>query len=220
MHLPPHWFRPHPWWMRERLKLIPVILILNVIVAIITTLLDGSGNLGENLVICNAVGFSMWIMNSTFNWATYGRFGTWPVLVTTPLGVFVGFKLATLMGASDVLSWLAQDPRRHWRLIAFITLLAISSVGFFIIFLRGMTYRIALQNEQRQAAEARQAETVAKLSLLQAQIEPHFLFNTLANIQSLIERDPATAKAMLQHLNHYLRVSLGRTRKPVSTLEE
>jgi hypothetical protein len=220
MKMPPHWYRPYPWWIRDRLKLIPVLLVLNALVAIIGTLLDGIGNLGQNLLIANAIGFSMWIMNSTINWATHGRLANWPVLITTPLGVFIGFKLAMMMGADDVLGWLAQDPRQRWRPIVLVALLSVSSVGFFLIFLRGMTYRMALEGEQRQAAEARQAETSAKLSLLQAQIEPHFLFNTLANIQSLIERDPATSKAMLQHLNHYLRVSLGRTRKPVSTLEE
>ena len=49
------------------------------------------------------------------------------------------------------------------------------------------------------AARALQARaTEAQLKLLQAQIEPHFLFNTLANVQSLIDHDPATAKLMLE----------------------
>lgn len=220
MKLPPSFCRPYPWWTRERLKVLRVVLVVNQLVAIFATLFDDSGNLGQNLLICNAIGLNLWLMNSTFTWATHGRLGFWPLLVIVPLGVYLGFKFAALLGADDVWAMLAQQPRRHWRMIAFITVLSLSSVGFFIVYFRGMAYRIALESEQRQAADARQAETSAKLSLLQAQIEPHFLFNTLANIQSLIERDPATSKAMLQHLNHYLRVSLGRTRKPVSTLDE
>ena len=55
---------------------------------------------------------------------------------------------------------------------------------------------------------------------MQAQIEPHFLFNTLANAQSVIESEPKTAKLILEHLNQYLRVSLGRTRRSSSTLGE
>ncbi|MBF3728005.1 histidine kinase, partial [Burkholderia pseudomallei] len=78
----------------------------------------------------------------------------------------------------------------------------------------------SLETQRREAAEARQAETAARLALLQAQIEPHFLFNTLANVQSLIERDPARASTMLDSLNRYLRASLGRTRKAASTLGE
>jgi LytS/YehU family sensor histidine kinase len=58
------------------------------------------------------------------------------------------------------------------------------------------------------------------LALLQAQIEPHFLFNTLANVQSAIDSNPGTAKLILEHLNQYLRASLGRTRRPSATLAD
>ncbi len=78
----------------------------------------------------------------------------------------------------------------------------------------------ALETERRQAAELRQSETAAKLAMLQAQIEPHFLFNTLANVQSLIHREPDQASRMLDHLNRYLRASLGRTRKAQTLLQE
>jgi LytS/YehU family sensor histidine kinase len=56
--------------------------------------------------------------------------------------------------------------------------------------------------------------------LLQAQIEPHFLFNTLANIHSLIKEDPETASLILEELNSYLRTSLRRTRVATSTVGE
>jgi len=56
------------------------------------------------------------------------------------------------------------------------------------------------------AAEDRATE--AQLRLLQAQIEPHFLFNTLANVVSLMEADPPRAKSMLEAFVEYLRASL------------
>ncbi len=56
--------------------------------------------------------------------------------------------------------------------------------------------------------------------MLQAQIEPHFLFNTLANIHSLIAEKPDTASQILEKLNGYLRISLRRTRQLTSTLAE
>ena len=71
--------------------------------------------------------------------------------------------------------------------------------------------RVALLNAG--AAEAR-------LKLLQAQIEPHFLFNTLANLHSLIASDPARAQKMLEHLNDYLRATLDATRRDRETLAE
>ena len=99
-------------------------------------------------------------------------------------------------------------------------MIAIFATSFFIFYWRAEAYRADLQSERRRAAEALQSETSAKLALLQAQIEPHFLFNTLANAQSVIESDPKTAKSILEHLNHYLRVSLGRTRRTSTTLAD
>ncbi|WP_295754657.1 sensor histidine kinase [Undibacterium sp.] len=58
----------------------------------------------------------------------------------------------------------------------------------------------------------------AQLRLLQGQIEPHFLFNTLANVQSLMDRDTPRAKLMLETFTDYLRASLGQLRDTDSTL--
>ena len=54
--------------------------------------------------------------------------------------------------------------------------------------------------------------------MLQAQIEPHFLFNTLANLAGLIEANPKLATRLLEALNLYLRASLMRTRAEGGTL--
>jgi len=54
--------------------------------------------------------------------------------------------------------------------------------------------------------------TDAQLRLLQAQIEPHFLFNTLANVQSLIDLDASRAKQMLEAFTDYLRASISQMR--------
>ncbi len=56
------------------------------------------------------------------------------------------------------------------------------------------------------------------LKLLQAQIEPHFLFNTLSNILSLFDSDTTKAKEMQKDLIHYLRSSLTKIRQSESTI--
>ena len=56
--------------------------------------------------------------------------------------------------------------------------------------------------------QAEDRATEAQLRLLQAQIEPHFLFNTLANVVSLMDADAPRAKAMLEAFVDYLRASL------------
>lgn len=58
----------------------------------------------------------------------------------------------------------------------------------------------------------------AQMRILQAQIEPHFLFNTLANVQSLIGREPIKASLMLDHFIGYLRRSLSASRSERGTL--
>ncbi len=79
--------------------------------------------------------------------------------------------------------------------------------------------------EQRRAEQAGAQQTAlekelsdAKLSLLQAQVEPHFLYNTLASAQLLARNDPPRADLMLGHLIDYLRYSLPSTDEPISNL--
>jgi hypothetical protein len=66
----------------------------------------------------------------------------------------------------------------------------------------------------------RQQATESQLRLLQAQIEPHFLFNTLANVQSLIGHDTPGARQMLVDFTAYLRVGLDQLRHADSTLAQ
>lgn len=89
---------------------------------------------------------------------------------------------------------------------------------------RAISLRVAQHRRSEQSA-ATQTVTekelaIARLSLLQAQVEPHFLYNTLASAQYLTRSDPASADAMLGHLIQYLRHSLPRTDRALSTLGE
>jgi signal transduction histidine kinase len=91
-----------------------------------------------------------------------------------------------------------------------------------------ITRSIARRISEHRGAEketVRQTETekelaVAKLTLLHAQVEPHFLYNTLASAQILTRSDPAGADQMLGHLITYLRNSMPRTDDAPSTLGE
>ena len=89
---------------------------------------------------------------------------------------------------------------------------------------RAITRRVAEHRRNEQAAAQQTVTekelTVAKLSLLHAQVEPHFLYNTLARAQYLTRNDPARADEMLGNLITYLRHSLPRTEDSLSTLGE
>ena len=87
---------------------------------------------------------------------------------------------------------------------------------------RTITRRIA-EHRRNEQASAHQTSTekelaVAKLSLLHAQVEPHFLYNTLASAQILTRTDPAKADEMLGNLISYLRHSLPRAENSLSAL--
>ncbi|HEV6965849.1 sensor histidine kinase [Roseateles sp.] len=88
-------------------------------------------------------------------------------------------------------------------------------VSAVITLIIGLRYRARWKQEQMQARV-----TEAQLKLLQGQIEPHFLFNTLANVQSLIDFDPERAKQMLERFTDYLRASLGQLRGDSTTLAQ
>jgi len=65
---------------------------------------------------------------------------------------------------------------------------------------------------ERQAADAR-------LHLLQAQVAPHFLFNTLANVQALVDAGSPHASAVLRSLTAYLRAAVPLLHEPAATIE-
>jgi LytS/YehU family sensor histidine kinase len=58
----------------------------------------------------------------------------------------------------------------------------------------------------------------ARLRLLQAQVEPHFLFNTLANVQELVDAGSPQASSVLKSLIAYLRAAVSRMHEPATTL--
>jgi len=99
--------------------------------------------------------------------------------------------------------------------------------GFVLGLIGGLIVLVRVR-EQRGKEELHRAETeryvLAKqaveweLKLMQAQVEPHFLFNTLASVQYLIETDPPQASRLLGHLIAYLRAALPQLRSATTTV--
>ncbi|MCG8634550.1 MAG: histidine kinase [Desulfobacterales bacterium] len=77
-----------------------------------------------------------------------------------------------------------------------------------------------IQSEKIKRLTMEKQAAMTTLQLLQAQIEPHFLFNTLSNVIALFDTDAEKAKKMLIDLNEYLRISLQRTRQEMITLDQ
>jgi LytS/YehU family sensor histidine kinase len=78
--------------------------------------------------------------------------------------------------------------------------------------------RVEQANERAETADTARRLAEARLAVLQAQIEPHFLFNTLATVQYLVKSDPAAADFLLSQLTRYLRLAMPSMRQFSSTL--
>lgn len=129
----------------------------------------------------------------------------------------------------DFFDWLAQVPLRQlvvtWMLAFLLGLTPVlhpKQVAFFIIGSAGL--KILAGGKRKAEIEARKSAAQAgneslerrlveaQMSALQAQVEPHFLFNTLALIGQLIETDPPEAAKIHTHLIEYLRATLPQMR--------
>ncbi|MES2583980.1 MAG: histidine kinase [Pseudomonadota bacterium] len=89
---------------------------------------------------------------------------------------------------------------------------------FFISRSRNALALAARKTREAELSDVSRQVTEARLQTLQAQVEPHFLYNTLANVQALNEVDPPAANLMVGHLIQYLRSSLPKMRESTSTV--
>lgn len=82
---------------------------------------------------------------------------------------------------------------------------------------KGEQRAVIAESRERSESYARQLAE-ARLMVMRAQVEPHFLFNTLAHVQALQEIDPPQAGHMLERLISYLRAAMPTMRETTSTL--
>jgi len=142
----------------------------------------------------------------------------WPLmLVSLVLGTILGYGVGTAAG--NWLTGLHENALHDINLRDALTILVIAlipGIGTTYFFLsRG---RLAAAELRAQTAQRQAAET--QLRLLESQLEPHMLFNTLANLRVLIGLDPARAQAMLDHMIAFLRATLTASRSGSHPLRE
>ena len=134
----------------------------------------------------------------------------WPVmapyvLVAALLGYGLGRQLGALVLGEPwpVRAHTGSGSLRALAMVLGITVVA-SAAATWNFFLRSQVATIGAQAEA-----ARRLAGESQLRLLQSQLEPHMLFNTLANLRVLVGLDPPRAQLMLDHLIRYLRATLG-----------
>jgi len=145
----------------------------------------------------------------------FGRVAFWAGIPI--VSVFIGYGIGLALLGYNVLR-LLESP----RILLSVLLISLLMTAFWYRYMankaRLAEAEAAHQHEEARALQAEKQALDAQLRGLQAQIEPHFLFNTLANVSSLIESRPADARRMLERLIELLRGSLRASRAPASTL--
>jgi two-component system LytT family sensor kinase len=130
--------------------------------------------------------------------------GALPLWAAAVLAVTLAAETALLLATGGSLGHL-PDPLFFlaMRSIQTLPVVAGSAAVAHVLALRGRAEQAA-----REAAEARAWASEARLGALADQLRPHFLFNTLQSVSTLLYRDPAAADATLGHLSELLRASL------------
>jgi hypothetical protein len=193
----------------------------------------GMNRLGPKLVYSFAIGFLCWAGNSggrvLVAWwmdrrrraqglpvhTSYESIRTWGIWVGVVLGFLIGPSLGlsigdAVTGGTSPSLWRLDSAAS--RITVIITLLG-TAVAVYVF---GSMERLSTARAEAEAAQRQAAEN--QLRLLQSQLEPHMLFNTLANLRVLIGLDPARAQAMLDHLIAFLRATLMASRQSAHPL--
>lgn len=190
---------------------------LNTLIAMGLTL-GGSRGFGLNLLYSQCIGLSIWALVDLGrllfikNWAMHQR----RLLLVVPLGVVFGYSagifLAGWLAGEDIAAYVLGQPGKAMSLLGMSLAAGVLLTYYFLSREQLTEARSRAEALQRQAAES-------QLKLLQTQLEPHMLFNTLANLRALIGTDPALATDMLDRLIAYLRATLQASRTATHSLQ-
>ncbi|MBS0450878.1 MAG: histidine kinase [Proteobacteria bacterium] len=135
----------------------------------------------------------------------------WRGIALSATGIVVGYYAGSALGdwliggGTGAVTMMAESE--HDQRVSLIITVMAGVLGSYFFYSRGHSSALAA----RVTAAERDA-TEARLKLLETQLEPHMLFNTLANLRVLIATDPTRAIAMLDRLNNYLRATLSGSR--------
>ncbi len=168
------------------------------------------------LVTTQSYGFSIaWFFNLLTPWKT--RTPVRKTALAALLGAAVGLWLVILLKQYP-LSMIAAKPGMFFgtSFSAFVIGLFVSL--FFLLNYREAQNRVDLERAEAERQRLARVAVDARLEALQAQVQPHFLFNALGTVQALIDVDPPAAGKLLGHLSDYLRSSLLEVKSRTVTL--
>jgi sensor histidine kinase YesM len=137
--------------------------------------------------------------------------------------MFAGGLVGAIVASVDIGRPITQVSPAAFAIVfgivfAMAGVLVLTILGIAHVRSREAAHRMALFKSEAERERFARQGVQAELKLLQAQVEPHFLFNTLANLRFLVQTGSPHALEMLDHLIHYLRTALPEIRAESSTV--
>jgi len=178
-----------------------------------------------SLIFSNCIGATIFVLVHYVE----PRCGRFPIVVR--LSIMVGaFLLGGVIGTEigliffRIIMRMTFDPENHIRMLMLNLVLAVifGSVSVLYFSLRDRAQRLgaALKEKELNEEHLTRLKTKAELEALQTKVNPHFLFNTLNSIASLISENPKAAEETVEKLSDLFRHSLRHTEKSTVTLTE
>lgn len=154
----------------------------------------------ERALVVLAILLGLWLGAVALNW----------------VGTYHAHLMQAYSGKHMRVDWFGEAVSNFlgYTVNASVVVLILAGGGYATIYYLGERRRIAQFAANRQIENLRAERNAAdmRLALLQAQVEPHFLFNTLASVRSLITSEPERAATTIDALAAYLRIALPRFR--------
>ena len=203
---------------RPLLQRLAIVWAVALVIAVLNWASLGLGSFDHSLVYSYAISTLVWAFTDLGRLLLHRWLGAqqphyWPaplratalLLVGIPLGYGLGTWIGDGYAGHSTWALRTLDPQRFMGLLLFSVVISVAFVGFF--YLRGRSEAL-----ERQASEA-------QLMMLQSQLQPHMLFNTLAHLRALVQTDADKALDMLDHLDDHLRSALAASRQSWQPLD-
>jgi len=177
---------------------------------------DDSRPFWQPLLTVQIYGFSIaYCVNAASPWTK--RHPIPRLMVAVAIGTLVGITLTILVKGYSWEYVSGNAKTFAWNLVTGFCNGLFVSLFFYVKFRESQAAAALHRAELERHLLSKQA-IEAELKLMQAQVEPHFLFNTLASVQYLTETDPREANRLLGHLIEYLRAALPHLRASSASL--
>jgi len=214
---PPH----SPIYFKVTATKILSILVANTLIALFIVAIRPESKFVVSFVFSQCIGICIaGCVIAAANLIKVQRFGLQAVLLVAAVivGAIIGVTLGTAASRLlhvDVGGAMPADVKIRFYVSSLLYALLFGAVISYVF--------ISLQrlsDEKIKRLEVEKNSIVTEIKLLQSQMEPHFLFNTLSTILSLIDTDQERAKQMLESFTAFLRTSLVTGRAETTTLAQ